>query len=318
MMQRVSLILLVASLAFSQARPLAAEEWRGSDGSPLHWINDDEVLFVGYEAEELEKLRSGSKNQFQLSKSIVVWNSRSTSGRILAASAAGVLCFSNGIIVYDRFEEGKRVSYRGPIGSENRLAEEFQFNDGVRCTKTGGQRAIELEHGTLEFAANNTDPLKWLRRDGERVTLVGYKNYDVRTTYMTSGIRFYTFKGAYLLAEQGFYGKPSTVWWLYPEGTAEKVDMPTGPWDRPSRMVSSFTASRAGILIHLPIAGDYNLYAVRSGRASVLLKGFVTRHAISPDGCKIAYLYKAPGPKSDDTLSPIPVLRLLDVCVKAS
>jgi hypothetical protein len=189
------------------------------------------------------------------------------------------------------------------------------IDDFVRCKRTAGGGRFDLEHGVLEQPKDDTQ-VYWLR-DNRRITLRGFRQSDLRTTLVTTGIRFYPFRGAYLMAEQGFQGKPSTVWWLYPDGRTERVEMPVGPWDKQGRINSSFAASRAGILVHLPVPMNWSLYAVQSKRIVELVKGAVMRYSVSPDGCKVAYLHQELKPASAKRTERIPVLKALNVCAKA-
>ena len=306
------------------------EGYRGMSSTGLYWIDDEQVLFVGYDSSELEAVANGVKNEFQMTASIYAWNFKKNKARTIATRANGVLCYNNGVILYGKRENGKDVRLLGPIGQEKAIDSSAGIADSVRCKILDHndkesmdhfykKDRIELETGILELPESFQGQIVYSpKTTGKRIVLNGYRGIDLRTSLVTTGIRYYPFKGGYFMAEQGFNGKRGTAWWLFPDGRTETVSLPKGPWDDGGSLQSSIAPTKVGVIVHHQVRKDWGLYLAASSGFGELIKGAVMRYAVSPDGCKIAYFHQPLKGSEKDKLARVPILKILNVCDNAA
>ena len=285
----------------------SATEPKGDHQQNIYWVNDREVLFVGYERDQLEALSASRESQGQLERSVLIWNFESRTLRVLAKASTGILCFYNNSIYYERVDNGAKRRFYGPMGSENPINYSGGLVDVSRCRFSDDQFNNHIQ---------------------EPRTLNWHRGAVNQTRAIDEWARFYPFKGAYLLLERGLDGKEVELWWAYPAGHSEKINLPGVHWDG----YSYLRATRTGILEHRPARRDWALYWVPyvneegprfnflSAKAKKIriVDGVVRRYAVSPSGCKVAYLWHPLFPASENPLERLSTLRQIDVCLSSS
>lgn len=292
--------ILVAAAAAAQQR-----EVHGFKDTPLYWLDETEVLLVTLEPEGARQVVAGERFVHGVAKQLARWSpARGTVSVVEKDLLSGAMCFADGSVFYRTREGGKEVERRRALTPG--VAQEPAVGSLAQCIDH--EQGLQPRHGELEFPGGSEGPVVFRRADGRRMTLEGRRWWDLRTSQVNRGIRYYDFRGAYLLAEQGF-GKASTAWWLYPDGRTESIPLAKGPWDDQGRVSSTYAATKAAVLVHCCFN---TLYAAFADRAVELARG-VSRYAVSPSGCKVAFL-QYDMTTSNGRLQDVPNARTLDLC----
>lgn len=267
------------------------------------WIDDDTVLFAGYEALEPDKGYRG-RTRLALTK----WR---MGGEVvfLAGLKYSRFCYGAGRI--SRFAEiladGRRMFFRGPRGQERRQstrgdeqdAKSILFNDFI-CDFV--PRPARLRQGIV-YPLRPGDGYLELRgkyEDGGGAVLhpPGGKpeiQLPVPSDHidMTCGA-YHPWKGAYFLndcrgTDDNMVGECPAAWWLWPDGQTEKVCVPA------NMILVRVWPTRAGLVIAHDDhdlkgrIGDTGLYLIAKGRRVKILRGWVEGGAVSPDGCRFVF-----------------------------
>lgn len=110
-------------------------------------------------------------------------------------------------------------------------------------------------------------------------------------------VAYFEFADVYLLEGHRETTYATDIWLLKPNGTVTKVFESTGkPWERMGW--GEFSLTRKGLFLsggH----GDYGSVGTRGGyllkpggeSPTRLIEGFVRNEAVSPDGCKVAFVH---------------------------
>ncbi len=122
--------------------------------------------------------------------------------------------------------------------------------------------------------------------------------------------------------------KTRNVWWLYPDGRVEAVKFPDGPWIKETKPGSGYVTYNtklyptrkgyfvsAGEVKSTRDSGTAGRYLLRDGKLTKLIGGNCRTPAVSPDGCKVAFVHY---PYADATIAddPAPItLKAVDLCL---
>lgn len=286
-----------------------------------YWISDDEVLIMGYVLTKSSSQISGAQKPKTVSQDIILWNTNTGDTQSIATHVGGLLCYYDGNILYDKYTSrpGHLQRFFGPIGSE-RPIDTRPTLDAVRC-RTGNDlkdfsfiasyagptpRELSLPQGRLFLPQGYYGPLDFQPNGASAPIQVGI-GADAFVSWRTTGIRYYPFKGAYLMATDRPPVDRFRFWWLYPDGKKKDIAIAGGPWDRYASS-SNFQATKAGIIAHVMETGDWDLRLVGENGFTNLVSR-VYRYAVSPDGCKVAYIYQ---PKVPLQSYPLPNMSMVD------
>jgi hypothetical protein len=293
---------------------------RVDDQAEIFWLDNERVLYRGFADEVLKSTDRASLPTTMVSpKGIRVLNIRTGEDLQLVRADFGAVCYSNGKILYQRREEGTKRSYYvfGPLDGDQQPSdlttriEQIGIGSQIRChnpekpaTPSEPRRVVALleEHGFVELRkADPSDGRRddlYLHRDGNEPKLIsGYVAGDA-VNLMNNNPLYAPWKKAYFNYRVSV---PGVAWWLYPDGSTEKLEIPAGSWGE--RYDVRLYPAKCGLLItvrgkvseFLLLPGDLAASPGNLGKpmdfdySRVAPKGTpVSRVVVSPDGTKTA------------------------------
>ncbi len=292
----------------------------------IYWLDNDRVIFTGYEI-DLEKL--DKQGRYGREQNIYIWDTRETHRSIYVKNAS-LGCYFRGYIRYSILEG---PSKKGPMGQERTYhdvhysketweGEPPEWEEGVKmhpitCKSYRRNFAkwhsdiVELlpGHGYLDFAA----PADLIR--GEHIPIIWHSagGSEVSKLSLFKGqvwphlIRYVEFFNAYVLygynfidVRTGQYSPswprdlPHAIWLFWPDGTIQELQIPgsySGWYGFFPARNGVFAASHGrGKKEHLP--GDAGGYWVQNNRVQKVTNEEIGPDSIkeSLDGCKIAFV----------------------------
>ena len=322
----ISSICLTGSLACAApSYPILDSGFPAADHQ-VYWLDNERVIFVGYKAGEytdLEKRGDGGKGK-KIHTGIFIWDTKQNRVTKYADSEAS-LCYADGYIAYRLPRGPDNTDPRGmDFRRAGQMGEEKPYE---RRSKSQNLRGNPLTCKDFDYGPSLSSNRKiWPLRDEHGYLDLGVLGGQVslKNTPITlyppgkqgiplrigrreiARIDYYAFRGAYFVSRH-FYDKagnqqypwPKGIsqieWWLYPDGKVDEVKIISGPWEGGG--VVRFFPTRQGIFLvshklkNYKEAGIAGGYYVRGARFEKLITGYITRAAVSPDGCKVAFVY---------------------------
>jgi hypothetical protein len=291
-------------------------------GTQIYWISNEEVLFGGPTGE----MRRGDGVAEPITR-VSVWNVRTNEVKRYG-ELAGSLCYYEGYVVFwERDVATNRlwINY-GKLGEtvrQERGPAQGEF-DPVTCrpikelperpdwTKGLALRWLRPEHGLLVLGSGSgIDSMKNTRLsycpsvDKMRCVDLPLKRREA------NGFHWYDFQGAYFVWSEFFFVDPShpaggytrapwpldqprPVWWLYPDGKVEVILLPPSPW-RDGGSISFYPTLRGVFVQSHSLSktglGNAGGYLVHREKITKLVEAYIENSAVSPDGCRIAYIH---------------------------
>lgn len=347
-MQRLWLILTFLVMAISPHRvawgdstspyPIVDSGVWATNSYPgdMYWLDNERVLFLG----------SGTSAPIgQDDAWLLIWDTRKNT---ITKYKQHVLdfCFYDGVIQYRTVarepETGKRIwtFYRGKFNEELVDQTADRKEDKLNCryisvwpTFTQGKthRILHELDGylVLDRAATNVKfenyPLLYLKAEHKGAIPLPFRRYDA------DRVNYYPFRQAYFLSPMSYFTNgthltpwpqdvPLYVWWLFPDGETDKIEIPLGTWARGGLI---FYPTPKGVFVvnrHSKSdsdPGNAGGYLVQGTTVKKLVGGVLTDvSAVSPDGCRIAFSH-APSQNSDRfDAKNHRRLKMIDVCEK--
>lgn len=313
----------------------------------IYWIDNNRVIFKGVKDNNKRNISIGPFN-------LSVWEIGKGVKPYTEYYQSVTVCVRDGMIHRTQKDASGTVQrFYGKFGEEKPF--EFPktkgaFFDEMNChpnenpeilTKRAAGRAIRPlldRHGYLDIGPNmgpesrENNPITLYRPDGTSVKLAS-RRFEL--VYL---IGYFPFKGAYLFQgalEKGRTSDVASYWpsgtqqiftWLYPEGHIEPMILSPESW--PDKRVPNFgfigalmPVKYGFVLPHGKAkgpkdAGNAGPHLLRNSKLIKLLSGYYKSPAVSPDGCKVAFVYF---PYSDATITadPAPIrLKAVDLCQK--
>jgi hypothetical protein len=123
-------------------------------------------------------------------------------------------------------------------------------------------------------------------------------------------LQYAPFKGAYFLPAANYFDEttgrerhgadwpkshPHPAWYIYPDGTTERIEIPHLPFMEHGSLM--FFGSRPGVFIvshsleRSGKPGTAGGYFAQGQEVEKLSTGYITDAAVSPDGCKVAFVH---------------------------
>jgi hypothetical protein len=279
--------------------------------SAVGWLDDGEVAFISTEGGHPEKPG--------LPKVIAIWNVQHG----LRAYRKGVLslCVGPGTLAYMMEGEAHRVFFGKP-GHEVEV--DSQRISPATCLPRAdgvGSGIVPLlpDHGVLDLGpsmgAGSSDnrPLRFLKTGTANLIELPFGKWEGQ------GFRYYAYKNAYFITgtyydKVGRYGTswpkmlPRPMWWLSSDGSLSTITVEP-PWNQMSDF--AYFPTRIGLVVtgvdkrkkHPRFPADAGLFLLTpDGSAQTLFKGFAEGIAVSPGGCRIAFIHRniksSPGPNA--------------------
>lgn len=190
--------------------------------------------------------------------------------------------------------------------------------------------AILLEgHGYLvldETAPNvkfENYPLLYYKSETKEIVPLPFRRYEA------DRVNYYPFRQAYFLCPASYFTQgthltpwpqnvPLYIWWLFPDGKIDKIEIPLGEWARGGltfypMLEGIFVVNRHSRSDRDP--GNAGGYLVQGTAVKKLVSGVLTDvSAVSPDGCRIAFSH-APSQDADRfDAKNRRRLKMIDVC----
>lgn len=279
----------------------------------LGWIDNGRVIFHGYEVGKFGK-PSPEDGHPLAETGLFIWDTeRDTVTKYWEIDGPVPLCVFQGRIFFStklKEKENKWLVVSGTLGKEEQKTVSGNvFVNGHSCrvsdqkpgwAKEDKHRRLRLleEHGYLDFGIPSRADLSkasWImlyksnKKEGIQLPFTG-EQIRLHTTY-------FEFAGIYLLEGQIETTYAAPIWKLESDGAVKQILKPTGKaWERIGWGGYSFT--RKGLFLSGG-RGEYAGVGTRGGyllklggeSPSRLIEGFVKNEAVSPDGCKLAFVH---------------------------
>ena len=279
----------------------------------LGWLDNERVMFHGYDIGKMTQPGPGEGHP-TAAEGLFIWDTvKGTVTKYWDINGPVPLCVFRGQVFFSKKLKEKENTWlvvSGPLGKE----EQKEVSDGVsmnghscRVTdqrpswmKEDKHRRLPLleKHGYLDFGI----PI-WVDPSGEATPIVFYRpdsknsvelpltglQVQVHTTY-------FEFADAYLL--KGEQRTPDVVplWLLKPDGTVTQLLEPKGrEWERIGW--TGFVWTRRGVFLISRTADGYAAagksggYLLREGNPERLIVGLLDNVAVSPNGCRVAFVH---------------------------
>ncbi len=294
----------------------------------IYWLDNDRVIFTGYEvtSDKVDKKGSAVREQ-----NIYIWDTREDRRSVYVRNAS-LGCYFRGYIAYSLLDG---PSKKGPMGQERtyfdiRYSKETwegeppEWEEGVRhhpitckAYRSRGQLRdfVELlpEHGYLDFRRPSDS------YPGQPSSILLYPtgaNEARRLSINDNQVwppsaRYVEFLDAYVM----YAGITRHKFWiLMPDGTIAEHKVPEvqGGWHHFLPLHLGVFASGGSINVkEQDDPGNRGVYWLEGDRIQKIASGFVNTMTASPDGCKVAFVR--------DTHDNLPVgnrtaLYMIDTC----
>lgn len=308
----------------------------------LGWLDNERVIFHGYELGKFGQKSPDDGHELR-ETGLFIWDTgKNTVSKYWDIDGPVPLCVFRGQIFFSKKlkeKENKWLVISGVLGKE----EEKEVSGGVSVNghscrvsdrkpswmKEDKHRRLPLleEHGYLDFGT----PI-WVDPSGKVSPIILYgpdSNKRVELPLAGRQIQFYTtyfeFADAYLLKGEQPTSDAVPVWQLKPDGTVTKMLEPVGrDWERMGWGGEHLT--KKGLFLvggraEYGTAGTAGAYLFVNDRLQRLIAGLVWNVAVSPDGCKIAFIHVLHSQAGSDSFRNLRVggavsrtLKMIDLC----
>lgn len=300
----------------------------------LYWLDNERVLFLGSET---------SKPIGQDDQWLLIWDTEKNSVTKYKQHVMN-FCYRNGIILYRvvarQSDSGKRTwtFYRGKLNDEVIDQTPDRKEDKLNChyisvwpkfPQGKAQTILREQDGYLvrdETTANvkfENYPLLYYKSETKEIVPLPFRRYEA------DRVNYYPFRQAYFLYPASYFTQgthltpwpqnvPLYIWWLFPDGKIDKIEIPLGEWARGGltfypMLEGIFVVNRHSRSYRDP--GNAGGYLVQGTAVKKLVSGVLTdASAVSPDGCRIAFSH-APSQDADRfDAKNRRRLKMIDVC----
>lgn len=313
------------------------------DFYPTAWVDNDRVIFTGvklgtYLCDVKDSRHCGGRGHLLAVSTWHVSQNKVTSykDRILSD-----LCVHNGYISYkarEQLSDQEGSVFAGEFGKEKKLGpmSEYRYMNPVSCRYYNrppkpiaeGRRASLLleEHGYVDFGRDLPAKLTPEERNAPPVlrSLDGKKAVplDIEKRYLEN--RLMDFK--YVRFSNEYFSRADTIdhsilapaFYVTPEGKVRKVE-----FSERRQLGGTYHPTRLGVL--LTTDGDRKAdsgggYLLAPSRLTKIVSGSLRRASVSPNGCKIAFVYAASwdavsqGYRAWKEGKPGNTIRMIDLC----
>jgi hypothetical protein len=306
----------------------------------LGWIDNEHVVFHGYEVGKFGQKSTDDGHQLR-ETGLFIWDvPHNTVKKYWDIDSPVGLCVFHGVVAFkQRAKPGQDVwnVVTGDLtGAHERREEKKIWLNGISCrqheqepewTSQDGHRrwALLEEHGYVDFGEQSMDPAKARplvlyppgSKEGVVLPLTS-DQVEVPPVYVD-------FADAYLLRARQFTSDAVPVWLLKPNGTVAKIFAPQGQaWERMGW--GHFYLTKKGLLL-TGGRGDYGSVGTTGGYLLVsdkpvrIIAGFMRNAAVSPDGCKVAFVHSLHSQAEADSFRALLAgkpgtrsLKMIDLC----
>ena len=300
----------------------------------LGWIDNERVIFQGYEPGKFGTKSPKDGHMYDIT-GLFIWDTATNAvTKHVSMEGLTTLCVHAGEVTFAR--EGMLVT--GKLGEEQRtpFPKKHWFNPnscryyterpywGEEGRKRRGIPLLE-KHGYVNFGEQSMDPAKsrslvlYPPGNKEGVTLpLKSDQFEVPPVYVD-------FADAYLLRAIQYTSDAAPVWLLRPDGTVIQLLEARGDsWERMGWGHSYLTKNglflvggRAGY----DTVGTAGAYLLKNNRPQQLIGGLVWNEAVSPNGCKVAFVHVPHSQAGADSFRALQAgkpgtrtLKMIDLC----
>lgn len=309
----------------------------------LGWLDNERVMFHGYEVGKVGQ-PSPDDGHPLAETGLFIWDiGKDTVTKYWDIDGPVPLCVFRGQIFFTQKVNGKENTWLAVTGSFGKEERKFVSGklwvNGFSCresthkpewVKEDKHRRWSLleEHGYLDFGISS-------RRDPSKATLILL--YQPNSTsplelpltgeQVRIHVSYFGFADAYLLESQRETTYAAPVWLLKPDGSLTKVLDTTGKsWERFGW--DGFHLTKKGLFLSGG-RGDYASVGTRGGYLLTSVQGTPTRfvagtvrnEAVSPDGCKVAFVHVLHDQAAADSAKALRAgkpgsrtLKMIDLC----
>jgi len=327
MTHKFSLILLLGLLLVSPQLAVCADQelfvlkdsrFPASSQHRIYWLDNDRVIFTGYEI-NLDKI--DKRGQYAQEQNIYIWDTREDRRSVYVKNAS-LGCYFRGYIRYSILDG---PSKKGPMGEERTYfdvhysketweGEPPEWEEGVRphpitCKSyhSRGQLRdfVELlpDHGYLDFRrpsdahSGQPSPILFYRTGTNEA-----RRLNVNDNQIWPPLAHYVeFLDSYVL----YAGiNHHNFWVLRSDATITEREVPEvhGGWHHFLPLRSGVFASGGTINVKKQgDSGNRGAYWLEGDRIQQVTSGFVNVMASSPDGCKVAFVREPHGGRPIET-----------------
>jgi hypothetical protein len=277
------------------------------------WLNNSQVIFMGYELDPTNPPKQIGL-AWEIPRGVYVWDlQKGTAVRDHSWDGTNSWCVSGEYRSFHRLRSGTDKTYdlvQGKVGEEQvqTLPAKHWFNK-ISCHyytslpywRVEGKQNQSLplleKHGYLDFGV----PI-WVDPSGKDKDIILYKQnpkQSVNLPLTGRQVEFQTsyaeFADAYVLKGKQRTSDAVPVWQLNPDSTLMKILDPKGrDWERIGWGNVNLTkkglflvGGRAGY----DTVGTAGAYLFVNDHPLRLIAGLVWNESVSPDGCKVAFVY---------------------------
>ncbi len=308
------------------------------------WLNNNQVLFTGYELDPAKPPKQ-IDGAWVIPRGVYVWNlDKGMPERDHSWDGTTNWCVSGEFRSFLRLQPGTEKTYdlvQGKFGEEqiqpypakhwfNRISCRYYTKLPYWRQEGGKNRSIPLleEHGYLDFGLpsradpSKASPVQLYRPNEKNPQQLPFTGEQVR-----HHVTYFAFADVYLLEGYRETTYATRIWLLKPDGTVTKALEPTGKaWERLGW--GGFSLTRKGLFFSGG-RGDYASVGTRGGyllksdgeSPTRLIEGFVRNEAVSPDGCKVAFVHVLHSQAGADSFRALQAgkpgtrtLKMIDLC----
>lgn len=308
----------------------------------LGWIDNERVIFHGYEVGKVGQ-PSPDDGQPMAETGLFIWHiTKNTVTKYWDIDGPVPLCvFHDQVSFLLRLKNEDKIRLRvvGKLGSEvqirtvrddwvNSFSCRYQEKKPKWFDETRVRVGLREEHGYLDFG-----PRANLDRSGN-ARLILYRPNETGGTVLPLDpnrvlnlIEFSEFENAYVIKGIANTTDAVPVWLLRADGTVTNIFEPSGKtWERFGW--NTYHLTKKGLFL-AGGSGDYASvgtrggYLLRSGGETPLrlIAGNVRNEAVSPDGCKVAFVHVLHGQAGADSVRALRegkpgsrTLKMIDLC----
>jgi hypothetical protein len=337
-------LLVNAQLAVCEVRhyPIKDSKFPASEAK-IGWLDNERVIFHGYEFGKVGQ-PSPDDGHPMAETGLFIWDTRKdTVTKYWNIDGPVPLCVFRGQIFFTQKVKGKENTWLAVIGAfgkeEQRFVSGKLWINGFSCRESAHKPewvkedkhrrwALLEDHGYLDFGASaRRDPSKaapiLLYRPGATSPV----ELPLTGEQVRIHVSYFEFADAYLLESQRKTTHAAPVWLLKPDGSLTKVLDAKGKswerfgWDRFCLTKKGlFLSGGRGGYASVGTSGGYLLASVQETPIR-LVAGTVMNEAVSPDGCKVAFVHVLHGQAGAESVRALRegkpgsrTLKVLDLC----
>jgi hypothetical protein len=305
---------------------------------PIFWLDEDRILYRGYEPSGNEVRGADGKTTSKLG--VYVLDVR-TNRNTRHADLYGYLCYRDGFVRYfarsdptlqtqvwreGRFGEEKEVIYEGRPKIRGLRISGLTCRDyqaGVYGDYEGLRIPLLDQHGSIEYGRRKGPgskeelPPRWLSSDGGTQVALPFTTVGISPSW----IRYYEFANVYTIG----YAPPQQssskwsassqhrIYVLSTAGKVSEISISGGGWGE--QRLSAFALTLAGVLVYggelrrYKDPGTVGIYLVSGGTSRKISSGLLHALGVSPSGCRVAVAMQTYVKSPDPAL-----IRIVELC----